>query len=127
VARAFGHDLPGLVEEMALIGTADADAAARGDLREAVTNGKANREIQAPDSLEHRYYREDFGFGVVPFLALAEVAGVASPVARALLDLASTLVGADLAETGLDAGRMGIAGLDATALGLLVRGGARAR
>ena len=126
VARAFGHDLPPLVEEMALIGTADADAAARGDLREAVTNGEANREIPAPDSLEHRYYREDFGFGVVPFLAFADVAGVATPVARALLDLASTLVGADLAETGLHAGRMGIAGLDAPGLEALVREGARA-
>lgn len=126
VARAFGHDLPGLVGEMVRIGTAEAGAAARGDLREAVRNGKANREIQAPDSLEHRYYREDFGFGVVPFLALAEVAGVATPVARALLDLASTLVGADLAETGLDARGMGIAGLDADGLQRLVRGGARA-
>jgi opine dehydrogenase len=126
VARAFGHELPALVQEMALIGTADADAAARGDLREAVTNGEANREIQAPDSLEHRYYREDFGFGVVPFLALADVAGVATPVARALLELASSLLGADLAATGLDAPRMGIAGLDADGLKLLVRGGARA-
>jgi opine dehydrogenase len=126
VARAFGHELPVLVEEMARIGTADAGAAARGDLREAVRSGAANREIQAPDSLEHRYYREDFGFGVVPFLALAGVAGVATPVARALLDLASALVGADLAETGLDARRMGIAGLDAAGLELLVRGGVRA-
>lgn len=124
VARALGHELPSLAEEMAAIGTADAAAAARGDLRAAIREGGPNRQIPAPDSLEHRYYREDLGFGVVPFLALAEAAGVAAPVAGALLRLGSTLLGDDLAEEGLNAGRLGIAGLDRDGLRELVGAGA---
>ncbi|MGH3005318.1 MAG: NAD/NADP octopine/nopaline dehydrogenase family protein [Gaiellaceae bacterium] len=120
-ARAFGHELPPLADEMASIGTADVGAAARGDLRGAIVNGEANREIRAPDSLEHRYYREDFGFGVVPFLALADAGGVTAPVAEALLRIASTLLGVDLGEAGLNAERLGIAGLDREALRMSVQ------
>jgi len=43
----------------------------------------------APDSLGHRYYTEDFGYGLLPLVELAKVAGVATPVAQALLNLAS--------------------------------------
>jgi opine dehydrogenase len=111
VAASFGHVLPPLHEEMAAIGTAERTAAARGELAAAIRDGAANRRIRAPDSLAHRYYTEDFGYGVLPFLVLAAVAGVETPIAAALLRLAETLLGTDLASTGLDAGRLGIEGL----------------
>lgn len=122
VAAALGHELPPLQDEMAAIGTADSEAAARGDLRGAIAGGEANRTIAAPDSLSHRYYAEDFGYGLVPFLALAEIAGVGAPVASALLTLGETLLGRALRAEGLTAARMGVAGLDSTALRELVRG-----
>lgn len=112
VAAAFGHDLPPLVAEMAAIGTAAAEPAARGDVRAAIAEGEANRLIRAPESLEHRYYTEDFGYGLVPLLELARIAGVAVPYAEALVEVAGALVGEDLRATGLTASRLGIAGLD---------------
>ncbi|MGH3691665.1 MAG: NAD/NADP octopine/nopaline dehydrogenase family protein [Microbacterium sp.] len=112
VAAAFGHELPALHEEMAAIGTADRDAAARGDLRGAIATGEANRSIAAPESLSHRYYVEDFGYGLVPFEALAKIAGVEIPVARTLLTLGEALLGRDLRAEGLTADKMGIADLD---------------
>jgi opine dehydrogenase len=112
VAAAFGHDLPTLVDEMAAIGTAVADHAAAGDTRAAIAEGEANRAIRAPGSLEHRYYVEDFGFGLVPMLELARIAGVGAPLGSALVDVASALLGRDLAAEGLTAGKLGIAGLD---------------
>jgi opine dehydrogenase len=115
VARAFGHDLPPLIAEMQAIGTVDADYAGD-DLVAAIAGGEANRRIKAPNSLAHRYYREDFGHGLLPFIALAGIAGVAVPVADALMQIARTLVGNDFTEQGRTAERMGIAGLDRNGL-----------
>lgn len=125
VAAAFGHELPPLELEMAAIGTADATSARAGDLRRAVAGGAANAAIRAPDSLHHRYYREDFGYGVAPFVALAAAAGVEVPLAEALLTAASALVGVDFAVEGLTAERMGIAGAGRVEVLELVRSSAR--
>ncbi|GAB2550471.1 NAD/NADP-dependent octopine/nopaline dehydrogenase family protein [Leucobacter ruminantium] len=119
VARAFGHELPSLIEEMSAVGTVDADAAKRGDTLAAIRGGAANATIPAPDSLEHRYYREDFAFGVLPFIALADVAGEQVPVARSLFAIASALVPGDL--HGLSAERLGVAGLSRDELTASVR------
>ena len=109
VAAAFGHALPPLREEMAAIGTAvPAD-----DTGVAIRGGVANSTLRAPDGLDHRYYREDLAYGIVPFLALAEVARIDCPTAAALLQLGETLLGERLRDGGLDARRLGIEGLDA--------------
>jgi opine dehydrogenase len=112
VARTYGHELDPLVEEMAAIGTVEAEDAASGDLRAAIAGGRANASIRAPESLAHRYYAEDFGYGVLPFCALADAAGVPVPVARALLTLADTFVPGGVVAGGLCADRLGLAGCD---------------
>jgi opine dehydrogenase len=121
VAARFGHHLPPLTEEMALIGTVPAELAGQGDTAAAVRAGEANAAIRAPDSLGHRYYREDFPYAVTPFLALARIAGVSTPVAEALLTVAAALLGPDALAAGLDAEGLGIDGLDSAALLRLVR------
>jgi opine dehydrogenase len=118
VAAAYGHELPPLGREMAAIGTATGS----NDLREAISTGEANRAIKAPDSLAHRYYEEDFGYGLVPLLELGKIGGVDVPYAAALVEVASVLRGVDVRATGLTAERLGIAGLDRDALLARVRG-----
>lgn len=122
VARAFGHELPNLIEEMKAIGTVEADVSDLTDYRAAVAGGVANKSIKAPDSLEHRYYREDFGHGLLPFRELARIAGVPVPTADALYHLASAAVGADYREGGRTAEAMGIAGLSRDELIRKVKG-----
>ena len=124
VAWAYGHELPPLIEEMAAIGTASREHARAGDVRAAIAAGEANRAIKAPDTLEHRYYAEDFGYGLVPLIELAAAAGVAVPLARALVEVACALTGTDVFATGLDASRLGISGLDRDGVLALVRAGA---
>jgi opine dehydrogenase len=121
VGRAFDHDLPSLAAEMAAIGTGDREAAARGDLLETIRGGAANARIPAPGSLEHRYYREDFAFGLLPFTALAAAARVPVPVAASLLRLGTVLRGAELGH-GRSAERMGVSGMDVADLLRRVRG-----
>ena len=113
VARAFGHDLPSLIDEMRRIGTVDNDS---DDFAEAVSGGAANARVKAPDSFAHRYYREDFGHGLLPFMDLAAIAGVETPVARSLFDLASAATGNDYRQGGRTAEAMGVAGLTRTQL-----------
>jgi len=111
VARAFGHDLPNLIEEMKLLGTVEADVTDVDDFRSAIAGGEANRKIKGPDSLEYRYYKEDFGHGLLPFLELAKIAEVDTPVAHSLYSLAQIAVGADYRSGGRTAAAMGIAGM----------------
>lgn len=108
VARAFGHELPSLIDEMRRIGTVDNDSE---DFRVAISSGKANSKVMAPDSLAHRYYREDFGHGLLPFMELAAIAGVPTPTAMGLFELAAAATGQDYRDGGRTARSMGISGL----------------
>jgi opine dehydrogenase len=110
VGGAFGHDLPSVVDEMKRVGTVHADADSN-DFAAAIAAGEANRKIKGPNSLGHRYYREDFGHGLVPFLAFAKVSGVETPVAESLLQLGNVLCGVNFANEGRTARTMGIDGL----------------
>lgn len=122
VARAFGHDLLSLVAEMMAIGTVEESVTDLDNFAAAISGGKANSQIRAPESFEHRYYREDFGHGLLPFLAFATVARVPAPTADSLLRLAGTLTGIDFAACGRTAARMGIAGMTIDELLKHVRG-----
>lgn len=111
VARAFGHELPNLIEEMKLLGTVEAGVVDVTDYRAAIAGGEANRRIKGPDSLEYRYYKEDFGHGLLPFLEFAQIADVNVPVATSLYRLAQAAVGTDYRSGGRTAEAMGIAGM----------------
>ncbi len=112
VAAAYDLQLPDLFAEMQSIGTIEDSANAAEGVAAAVRGGKANSRIKAPDSLAHRYYVEDFFFGVRPFIVLADIAGVAVPVARSLMTLAETMVDPDGEIEGRSAEAMGIAGMN---------------
>lgn len=123
VGKAFGHDLPTLLDEMAAIGTADPAAAAAGDTYAAIRGGVANQRIAAPASVRHRYYTEDIPFGLLPLVSLAKVAGVHTPIACSLLALGGVAAGLRTERNGLDSRRLGIAGLDVAQVVELVRRG----
>ncbi len=120
VAAAYGHRLPALIDEMRRIGTVAPSADATDGYAATIAAGEANRRIAAPDSLSHRYYREDFSHGLVPFLELAAIAGVPTPVAAALREIGAAATGER--SRGRDAAAMGVAGLSRDALLALVRG-----
>lgn len=121
VGQAFGHDLPPLLREMNKIGSVE-DADKDKSILDAVSGGQANRNIKAPDSFAHRYYREDFGHGLLPFIDIARVADVDVPIAGALFALGRQLVGEDLIAQGRSAGTMGFAGMDLAQMKQLIGG-----
>lgn len=106
VAQALGHELPTIIDEMKAIGTVPSHCDSK-DYR-AIAAGEANQRIKAPDSLSHRYFTEDFSHGLTPFLVFADVAGIAAPITRSLVNLHAALVG-DLARPApRDAVSMGL-------------------
>ncbi len=111
VAKAYGHDVPDLFAEMQSIGTIESDVDRSVGLAAAIRAGGANSKIKAPDSLEHRYYREDLWYGIKPFLVLAEIAQTQVPIAGSLMSLAEALVDASVKTEGRSAATMGIEGL----------------
>ena len=119
VALACGHRLPNLIEEMQAIGTVEKNITDSTDFAAAISSGVANSRIKAPGSLQHRYYLEDFGHGLLPFRAIAKIAGVAVPAADNLFKLAEILTGKNYRDGGRGAAAMGITGLDLK--GLLAR------
>jgi opine dehydrogenase len=121
VGRSFGHELPSVIDEMKLVGTVKSDADSN-DFAAAISGGEANKKIKGPNSLNHRYYLEDFGHGLLPFLAIAEIAGVPTPVADSLFKLATVVCGVNFVETGRTARAMGIEGLTKAQLIQKVRG-----
>jgi opine dehydrogenase len=107
---------------MAAIGTVDAGETEQGDIAAAIASGEANRAIRAPESLRHRYYREDFGYALLPFVELGRIAGVETPIASSLLHIGDAMSDESIVASGLTAERLAIAKLDRPQLLRLVRG-----
>ena len=71
----------------------------------------------------HRYMREDVAQGLAFLVSVADWAGVACPLARSLLAIASAILGEDLRATGRTLENLGLAGLSRDEMkALLVRG-----
>lgn len=123
VGRAFGHELASLFDEMSAIGTIEPGADRAAGLAAAIRGGTANQAIKAPGSLSHRYFLEDFWYGLKPFLALADIAGVRAETASALMVLCTALLGPLAPGEGRSAAAMGVAGLTRDQLVAMIREG----
>jgi opine dehydrogenase len=88
-------------------------AAARdsGSAYQAIHQSEANFTIKSPPSIDHRYIREDVGYGLVPMAEIGKLLGVKTPVMDALITLASTALGVDFRIEGLTLDKMGLGGV----------------
>ncbi|HHV57905.1 MAG TPA: NAD(P)-binding domain-containing protein [Firmicutes bacterium] len=85
-------------------------------LHEALLSNSAYHEIKAPTSLKVRYLLEDLPTGLVPIASLGAVAGVPTPVCRAVVELGNAALGADFWHSGRTAENLGLSGLDRAGL-----------
>jgi opine dehydrogenase len=88
-------------------------------------NATVYKSSKAPGTLTSRYLTEDVPSGLVPIAALGEAAGVATPLMRTLIDLASRVHGVDHWRTGRTLDRMGLGGQDAAGIRRAVQEGAQ--
>jgi opine dehydrogenase len=124
VAAALNVPSAGTLEFFHRAGLTTDAAAAAGDISRACRESAPNATIKSPPSLDHRYMHEDVGYGLVPFAALGDLAGIETPAIDALVQLCSVLMGIDYAATGLTLANMGLAGIAADDLArFMVEGG----
>ena len=72
---------------------------------------------------EHRYMREDLRLGLSLLVSVAELAGVATPLARSFLAIGGAICGEDFMKHGRTLASLGFGGLDRNGLQTLLREG----
>jgi opine dehydrogenase len=72
---------------------------------------------------QHRYMLEDVRIGLSFLVSCGELAGVATPLARAFLAIGGAVCGEDFLQTGRTLERLGLGNLDRSALQCLLKDG----
>lgn len=116
IAAALGTSVAPFIDAFFEAGATTEDAWRSRSIERAITESGPNQEITAPSTLDHRYVHEDVGYGLVPWLALAQIAGVPAPVTTSLVDIAEIATGFPLRAEGLDVTGLGLAGVTRTQL-----------
>ncbi len=84
---------------------------ASGSIYRAINDSEPNRTIKSPKTLDHRYIKEDVGYGLVPMAEIGRLLGINTPVIDALITLASVVSRTDYRKEGLTVEKMGLAGV----------------
>lgn len=113
LAARLGVPTVPFVELFHQAGLTPAKAIRTGNVHEAIRASAPIQGIKAPDTVDHRYLHEDVGWGLVPWIHLAQAAGTSASTMRALTQLASVISGIDYLVEGLTPERMGIDGMGA--------------
>ena len=113
VVERLGLSRRSFIEIFYQAGLTTESARAGGSVYQAIRESAPNRAIKAPASLNHRYFHEDVGFGLVPVAELGRLVGVETPVIDALITLASEMNRTDYRRKGLTLEKMGLAGIAA--------------
>jgi opine dehydrogenase len=111
IARQVGMHAHSFVEIFYQAGLTTDSGRASGSAYQAIRESEPNFTIKSPPTLDHRYVREDVGYGLVPMAAIGELLRVKTPVIDALITLASAALGENFRCTGLTLDKMGLAGI----------------
>lgn len=111
IVRSLGLEPLRFVDIFFQAGLTSAAGRESGSAYQAIHESEPNRTIKSPPSLDHRYLREDVGYGLVPMAQIARLLGVQTPVMDALITLASVALSVDFRAEGLTLEKMGLKGI----------------
>jgi opine dehydrogenase len=111
IVRALGLAPLRFVDIFHGAGLTTTDARDSGSAYQAIHESEPNFTIKSPPSLDHRYIKEDVGYGLVPMAEIGKLLGIETPVMDALITLASVALGIDFRVEGLTLEKMGLAGV----------------
>jgi NAD/NADP octopine/nopaline dehydrogenase, alpha-helical domain. len=111
IVRALGLAPLRFVDIFHGAGLTTTDARDSGSAYQAIHESEPNFTIKSPPSLDHRYIKEDVGYGLVPMAEIGKLLGIETPVMDALITLASLALGIDFRVEGLTLEKMGLAGV----------------
>lgn len=95
----------------------------KGDLWATINGSRMLTQLRAPVTLNSRWLTEDVPYGLASWACLGEQYGVACPVMRSLVELASATLGVDFASMARTPSVLGIAGMSKAELLDYVRDG----
>jgi opine dehydrogenase len=116
IVRRLQLDDASFVEIFHRAGLTTDEARASRSVYRAINESEPNRSIKAPPALDHRYLREDVGYGLVPMAEIGRLLAVSTPAIDALITLAGIALDSDFRSAGLTLCKMGLAGIKAEAL-----------
>jgi opine dehydrogenase len=111
IVRALGLEPMRFVDIFHQAGLTTSTGRESGSSYQAIHESEPNMTIKSPPSLDHRYIREDIGYGLVPMAEIGKLLSIKTPVMDALITLASTALGVDFRAEGLTREKMGLAGI----------------
>jgi opine dehydrogenase len=111
IVQRLGLDPLRFVDIFHQAGLTSEAARTSGSIYRAINESEPNRTIKSPKTLEHRYLREDVGYGLVPMAEIGRLLAVNTPVIDALITLASVVSRTDYRKDGLTVEKMGLAGV----------------
>jgi opine dehydrogenase len=123
VAAALGVRIEPLPEFFFRMGYTSAAGRDGGTAYDVFHNSEPNRRIKAPVSIDHRFFNEDVPYGLVSIAELGRVAGVPTPCADAVVEIASVVTGRRYRHEGLTLLRMGIEGMSVGQITALLQTG----
>jgi len=123
IVRSLGLEPLRFVDIFHQAGLTTAEARDSGSAYQAIRESEPNFTIKSPPSLNHRYIKEDVGYGLVPMAAIGRLIGVKTPVMDALITLASVALGIDFRSEGLTLEKMGLSGVRSEQLEVILRNG----
>ena len=123
VAAGLGVAIEPLPQFFFRMGYTNAAGRDGGTAYDVFHNSEPNRRIKAPASIDHRFFNEDVPYGLLAIAELGRVAGVPTPCADAVIDIASIVAARQFRREGLTRERMGIAGMTAAQVTALLRTG----
>jgi opine dehydrogenase len=123
IVKCLGLEPRRFIDIFHQAGLTSSAARASGSVYRAINESEPNRTIKSPPSLDHRYIKEDVGYGLVPMSDIGRLFGVKTPVMDALITLASVASGADFLSEGLTLEKMGLSHVDAKDLPRLLQEG----
>ena len=91
-------------------------------LFEQVNKVEAYANIMSPANLNTRFLTEDIPMGLVPMAAIAEAAGIETPLMDMTIEIASRLLGRDFKAEGRNLGNLGLEGITKNDLLAFVEG-----
>ena len=125
VAKALEVPARSFLDNFYGAGLTTKDAHDSGSIARACEESEPNKTIKSPSSLDHRYVHEDIGYGLVPFAAFGQLAGVATPTIEAMVLLTSIATGIDYNKRGLTLNKMGLEGMGVDGLKRYIETGTR--
>ena len=123
IVRALGLEPLRFVDIFHQAGLTTSAGRDSGSSFQAIHESEPNMTIKSPPSLDHRYIREDIGYGLVPMAEIGRLMKVKTPVMDALITLASTALGVDFRVEGLTVKKMGLADVGRDTLSAVLENG----